>query len=112
MKKQNKYIYRNGQTFIEYTLIIGTIFILLFAMTPLMRRGTESMIKVVADQVGLQANSDQLFNSNTGILEESYISARSDVDQSRIEQPGTITFVSDDRAGITSAGPRRQQCSR
>ncbi|HLF66528.1 MAG TPA: hypothetical protein VI522_02835, partial [Gammaproteobacteria bacterium] len=80
----------------------GTIFILLFAMTPLLRRGTQSMIKVVADQVGLQANSEQLFNANTGTLEESYIAARSDVDQSRIEQPGTVTYVYGDRTGSVS----------
>ena len=51
---------RHGQTFIEYTILIGVLVTVLFAMSPMMRRGVQSMVKVMADQVGTQRNAEQL----------------------------------------------------
>jgi len=51
---------RRGQTFIEYTILIGILVTVLVAMTPMIRRGTQSMVKLVADQVGSQRNSEQI----------------------------------------------------
>ena len=50
----------SGQTFIEYTLMIGILITVMVAMTPMMRRGIQAMVKVAADQVGNQRNSDQI----------------------------------------------------
>ena len=63
---------QQGQTFIEYSLMLGILVSVLIVMTPMMRRGIQGMVKVVADQVGTQQNAEQqggrfgqLINSTT-----------------------------------------------
>ena len=51
---------RQGQTFIEYTLLVGVLVTVLIAMTPMMRRGIQALVKVTADQVGTQQNAEQV----------------------------------------------------
>ena len=72
-----------GQTFIEYTLLIGILITILVAMTPMLRRGVQAMVKVAADQVGNQHNADQiggryghLINSVASVGVQQDISAR------------------------------------
>ena len=43
---------RKGQSILEYTIVLGVIVIVMSAMGPMIKRGTQSLIKVVADQVG------------------------------------------------------------
>ena len=62
---------QKAQTLMEYTLVLGVIAVILFAMNPFLKRTTQGMIKFVADQVGNQKNSDQAFD-NSGHLENSY----------------------------------------
>ena len=50
---------RKGKTFIEYTLVIGILITVLIAMTPMMRRGVQAMVKMTADQLGSQQNAEQ-----------------------------------------------------
>ena len=50
---------RHGQTFIEYTILIGVLVTVLIAMTPMMRRGIQGMVKIMADQVGNQEGAEQ-----------------------------------------------------
>ncbi|MDP2652465.1 MAG: hypothetical protein Q8Q08_00360 [Candidatus Omnitrophota bacterium] len=52
--------YRRGQTFIEYTLLLGVLVSILVAMTPLVRRGVQGMVKIVVDQVGTQKDAEQV----------------------------------------------------
>ncbi len=49
----------SAQTFLEYSLLIGIVVAVLMAMTPMLRRSTQAMIKVVSDQVGDQINAEQ-----------------------------------------------------
>jgi hypothetical protein len=82
---------RRGQTIIEYTMIIGIVVVVLTYMGTGIKRGVQSLVKVTADQVGIQNNADQDYNdaqqgymiaSNTsmqennskGISETGYIS--------------------------------------
>ncbi len=60
-----------GQIFIEYTIVIGVIVLVIFAMGTTIKRGTQAMIKTVADEVGNQAGADQQFD-DTGHLESSH----------------------------------------
>lgn len=55
---------RWGQTIVEYTMIIGIVTVVLFYMGTSIKRGVQSLIKVTADQVGNQQNSDQDFNDD------------------------------------------------
>jgi Flp pilus assembly pilin Flp len=50
----------HGQTFIEYTLMVGALVAVMIAMTPMMRRGIQAMVKVTADQIGTQQGSEQI----------------------------------------------------
>jgi hypothetical protein len=51
-----------GQSIIEYTIMIGIVTLVLFFMGTGIKRGVQSLVKVTADQVGNQLNSDQDFN--------------------------------------------------
>src|SRR3989338_8001209 len=66
---------QKAQVFLEYTIIISVVILVLTAMSTLIKRGTQGMIKVVADQIGDQVNSEQQFNE--GYLDSSYTTVRS-----------------------------------
>src|SRR5208283_1803162 len=51
-----------GQTILEYTMIVSILTVVLFYMGTSIKRGVQSLVKVTADQVGSQQNSDQDFN--------------------------------------------------
>lgn len=91
-----------AQTFIEYTLLLSIVTILLISMTPLVRRGVQGMVKGVADQVGLQQNADQ-HGGDRGYL----VSTGGTVTFNRIrnvrERLGDITynFIIDETASQT-----------
>jgi Flp pilus assembly pilin Flp len=53
---------RRGQTILEYTIIVGIVAVMLSYMGTGIKRGLQSLVKVTADQVGNQQNSDQDFN--------------------------------------------------
>jgi len=52
---------RRGQSILEYSIIVGIITVVLFYMGTGIKRGVQSLVKVTADQVGNQQNSDQDF---------------------------------------------------
>jgi Flp pilus assembly pilin Flp len=62
---------RRGQTILEYTIIVGIVSVVLFYMGTGVKRGVQSLVKVTADQVGNQQNSDQDFNDAQGYLQQS-----------------------------------------
>lgn len=65
-----------GQNLMEYTMMIGAVMMVLFAMNPMIKRGSQSMIKLMADQIGNQAAGEQAFD-DSGHLESSETSASS-----------------------------------
>ncbi len=85
------YLFLKGQTFVEYTLLFGVVIALLIAMTPLVKRGIQSMVKVVADQVGNQTQSDQT-GGKSGQLDNSYTITRMNSIKNIGEQNGVITY--------------------
>lgn len=52
---------RRGQSILEYTIIVGIVTVVLYYMGTGIKRGVQSLVKVTADQVGNQQNSDQDF---------------------------------------------------
>ena len=60
----------SGQTFIEYSIVLGLIAVVVIAMRPMIQRPIQYFIKLTADQIGVQADSDQRFD-DTGHLVES-----------------------------------------
>jgi len=63
---------RRGQTVLEYTIIVGIVAMMLSYMGTSIKRGAQSLIKVTADQIGNQQNSEQDFNdAQSGFLQGS-----------------------------------------
>ena len=50
---------KKGQTFIEYSLLLGIVALVLIVLSPMMRRGSSGLVRLVADQVGIQNEADQ-----------------------------------------------------
>lgn len=83
---------RQGQTFVEYTVILGVVTVVLFAMSPMVKRALQGLIKVVADQVGVQQNSDQPFDES-GHLESSYTVTRAVQDKATQDLLGITNYI-------------------
>ena len=83
---------QNAQVFLEYVIIIGVLIMVLFAMTPLIKRGLQGMIKAVADQVGVQENAEQKFDER-GHLESSYVSTRASISKDTNEFLRVINYT-------------------
>jgi hypothetical protein len=87
---------QKAQSILEYTIVIGAIVLIMFAMSAMIKRGTQGMIKVVADQLGNQQNSDQPFETGGAHLENSYASTRAITDKTRSEFLGDIDYIYQD----------------
>lgn len=92
---------KKGQSILEYTILLGAVVLIMFAMGPMIKRGTQSLIKVVADQVGTQQNAEQTFDER-GHLESSFTSTRGSADKQTMDLLGTTTYVFDDATTTTS----------
>ena len=90
-----------GQIFLEYIIIVGSIVLVLFAMSTLIRRGTQGMIKVVADQLGNQAGAEQRFDR--GFLENSYSTTRTTSSRNKTEFLGNIIYTFSDTTTTNTA---------
>ena len=89
------FLLKKAQSILEYTIVLGVIVLVMFAMGPMLKRGTQSLIKVVADQVGTQQNAEQRFDER-GHLENSYISTRGSMDKQAFDVVGMTTYVYND----------------
>jgi len=81
---------RHGQSILEYTIIVGIVTVVLYYMGTGIKRGVQSMVKVTADQVGNQQNSDQDFNdSQQGYM----VSSNSVMNESNNKQKTEIGYI-------------------
>ena len=90
-----------GQVFLEYTLILGILVLVIFGMGPMIRRGLQGLIKFTADQVGVQRNAEQKFDKS-GHLESTYISTRSTTRKRTRDVLGMTNYVFSDSVETTS----------
>jgi len=93
--------FKKAQSILEYTIVLGVIVIIMFAMGPMVKRGAQSMIKLVADQVGVQNNAEQRFDES-GHLDSSYTATRGSMDKQTLEYLGTTRYVFDDTISTQS----------
>ena len=91
---------RKAQVFLEYTIIISVVILVLTAMSTLIKRGTQGMIKVVADQIGTQINSEQNFNE--GYLDSSYTTVSATADKVTQEFVGDTSYIYGDITSMHS----------
>ncbi len=81
-----------GQTILEYVMLLGLVTIVLVYMSVDMKRAVQSMVKVTADQLGNQVNADQDFNGQIkqGIMTKSMTNTWQGQQQLRSEREGII----------------------
>lgn len=87
-----------GQTILEYVAVIGLAIAVLMAMGPMMRRGIQGMIRLVADQVGDQRSADQLADDKYGHLINSVAISRARIDKVTKDRVGEVNYIYEDRA--------------
>ncbi len=95
MIKRQKYHKKAAQIMVEYVLVLGLVIVMLITMLPVLNRMSQSMIKVVADQVGNQANGDQEFGES-GRLVHQYDTTRTNTNKFLEHQADVITHRYDD----------------
>jgi len=93
---------KKAQSILEYTIVLGVIVLVMFAMGPMLKRGTQSLIKVVADQVGIQQNAEQPFDDR-GHLESVNVSMNSFRDKQTQDFFGTTTYIFNDETTTSSS---------
>lgn len=94
---------RRGQTILEYTIIVGIVTVVLFYMGTGIKRGVQSLVKVTADQVGNQQNSDQDFNDTRQSFMEGSNSVTQDSKNKQTTESGFIP-VSGNAVYVTNTG--------
>jgi len=103
IKKGKKMLARRGQTILEYTIIVGIVTVVLFYMGTGIKRGVQSLVKVTADQVGNQQNSDQDFNDTRQSFMEGSNSVTQDSKNKQTTESGFIP-VSGNAVYVTNTG--------
>ena len=91
MKSLNQKNNKAAQIFLEYAIVVGAVVLILLAMTNMLKQGTQGMIKVVADEIGLQKNSDQDFDSGSYLM-SSYTATRTAIDKSTVDFLGYTNY--------------------
>jgi len=90
-----------AQTFIEYILLFGIVTAILVAMSPMIRRFTQGMVKLTADQIGAQRLSDQQ-GGDSGYLVNVDIRSYDEQRSGREDRLGTTTYYPYARSERTS----------
>ncbi|MBF0386477.1 MAG: hypothetical protein HQL20_01315 [Candidatus Omnitrophica bacterium] len=65
-----------AQSLGEYVVMATIVVAAVAMMFPMVKRGTQSLIKAGADQIGVQRNSEQDFNADSGYTEYFYSNTR------------------------------------
>lgn len=69
-------IKNKGQSLVEYIIIIGVVMTAVYIMAPMFKRGTQSVIKATADQLGAQQQAEQDFSEGSTHMDTSASSSR------------------------------------
>jgi hypothetical protein len=88
---------KNGQSMLEYITLIGIVAVVFTTMGVFIQRGAQGMIKMVADQIGVQNEADQQVDDpSDGYLVNTYIVSQSAADKGRQERLGVFNYIYDD----------------
>jgi len=98
--------FSRAQTLLEYVIIIGIVTLVLMAMAPRMKRGIQAIIKVTADQMAIQEDSDQTADREAGHMVKSDTDTISNMQTiSRQLGPNVIKYFYKDKV-VTEASSR------
>ncbi len=101
-KKNTKSLH--GQSVLEYVLLVGLITVVLFAMMQGVKRGTQSLVKVAADEISNQEQSDQfvryngqdIINNRTGYMDSSNSLTTIESEKQIVQRYGIINYIPDE----------------
>ena len=90
-QRKNK---RKAQTFLEYTMLLVIVSLVLATMQTMFKRAIQGTIKTVADQIGRQENAEQDFSNDGGGFTNAQISfTDSTSEKTQQEFYGNITYI-------------------
>ena len=87
-----KFAQISGQSIVEYSLLIGIVIAVGVVLSPMVKRGTQGMVKIVADEVGIQNQAEH--QGDGGLISSQ---TRVDLDQAQTKdewRSGTVHSVS------------------
>ena len=90
---------KNAQTVLEYVLMISAVTAVMVAMSTFLRRSAHGMIKMVADQVGVQQDADQKDDSS-GYLVNMTVRVNKADSREVQDRLGEARYTYDERADI------------
>lgn len=90
---------RSGQSLSEYTLLIMVVTIAAVVIFPMVKRGTQSLIRTGADQIGSQAKAEQDFVDGSYMV-YSKANTQMDTKMTKKYDLNKVSYTSDD---ITSS---------
>jgi hypothetical protein len=90
-------MWSKGQTVVEYLILIGIMMMGLIYMSTDLKRGVQSVIKVTADQIGNQSNSDQDYNNPQGYLLNSISKTSENHQKTLAESKGVVGYLINDK---------------
>ena len=87
-----------GQSIMEFTTVLTLVIIVLFTMTPMVKRSIQAMTKVAADQIGSQENAEQAVYSDpdSGYMQESISETDIRTNKRTRDVLGEVTYTYDD----------------
>ncbi len=88
----------HGQGVLEYVLVVGIVVVALIAMTNVVKRGTQSLIRSGFAQIGAQVNADQSFSNKTGYLESQNSATADDNERQVVDRIGIINYIRTDQS--------------
>jgi Flp pilus assembly pilin Flp len=107
--KKKKIKSLHGQSVLEYVLLVGIVTVVLVAMMQQVKRGAQSLVKGVADEIGNQQNSDQFklwpngeIDNRVGYLDSSNMTTSSANTKSVRERIGVINYNTDENQFTTT----------
>ena len=90
-----------AQTILEYVTLIGIITVVMVTITPYLKRSVQSVVKVTADQMGVQNAADQTdpkVDQKSSYIVEAFTSTKVSNDKQLREIPGGKTqYIYGDR---------------
>lgn len=93
----------NGQTLLEYVILAGIVAAVLVAMGPMLKRSVQSIVKITADQLAPQNESEQTVEDETSsYLVNAFTARRVRTDKRLFEQFNAKSYVYDDTISTLS----------
>ncbi len=83
----------NAQVTLEYVVLISIVAGVIVVMTVFLKRGIQAVVKVTADQIGLQNEAEQKKEETKGYLVNSYTAMRQHQEKEVVEYPGSSATV-------------------